>query len=316
MDGVAGLRGWRWIMILEGIPTCLLGIATWFVLADNPESAYYLSPQERQLVVTRLRRQVGHTGGADQFHKQDVIKGLKDWKIWIFCLAQFFGGMMLYGYSTFLPTIIEGLGEWSTTQVQALTIPCYALGAIVYLIVARLSDITQQRGLFAAGAGVVCLIGYGLLIATVGPTVHYGGCLVVAAGLYVFLGVPLSWVPMSKCFGTPSQFSRGLLTRFPDQPRYGKRTTATGLQLSVSNLAGIVVPFTYVSSDAPHYLRGHCTTLALVACGTTIFFSMSMYFRMRNRKRIDGQEDSKVVGMSESEIAELGDESPRYIFTC
>ena len=209
LDGVAGLRGWRWIMILEGIPTCLVGIATWFVLADGPESAYYLSPEERQLLLTRMRQQVGHTGSADQFHKKDVIKGLKDWKIWIFCLAQFFGGMMLYGYSTFLPTIIKGLGKWSAAQVQALTIPCYALGATVYLIVARLSDITQQRGIFAAGAGIVCLIGYGLLIATVGPTVHYAGCLVVGAGLYVFLGIPLSWVPMSKCFEPNSQSSGG-----------------------------------------------------------------------------------------------------------
>ena len=43
MDGVAGQRGWRWIIILEGLPTIVLGIATWFLLADDPESAYYLT---------------------------------------------------------------------------------------------------------------------------------------------------------------------------------------------------------------------------------------------------------------------------------
>lgn len=43
MDGVAGQRGWRWILILEGLPTIVLGIATWFLLADDPESAHYLS---------------------------------------------------------------------------------------------------------------------------------------------------------------------------------------------------------------------------------------------------------------------------------
>ena len=75
------------------------------------------------------------------------------------------------------------------------------------------------------------------------------------------------------------------------------------------------MPFTYVSSDAPNYFRGHGTTLALVACGTIVFLGMSMYFRMRNRKRSEGQEDSRVLGMSESEIAELGDDSPGYMFT-
>lgn len=43
MDGVAGQRGWRWILIIEGLPTFVLGISTWFLLADDPESAYYLT---------------------------------------------------------------------------------------------------------------------------------------------------------------------------------------------------------------------------------------------------------------------------------
>jgi len=43
MDGVAGQRGWRWILIIEGLPTFLLGISTWFLLADDPESVYYLT---------------------------------------------------------------------------------------------------------------------------------------------------------------------------------------------------------------------------------------------------------------------------------
>lgn len=99
MDGVAGLRGWRWIIILEGIPTFVLGIATWFWLADSPETAHYLTPDERALIELRMRRQVGHTKSGDMMHKEDVYKGLKDWKIWLFCLGQFGGDVILYGYS-------------------------------------------------------------------------------------------------------------------------------------------------------------------------------------------------------------------------
>lgn len=99
MDGVAGLRGWRWIIILEGIPTFILGIATWFWLADSPETAHYLTPDERALIELRMRRQVGHTKSGDMMHKEDVYKGLKDWKIWLFCLGQFGGDVILYGYS-------------------------------------------------------------------------------------------------------------------------------------------------------------------------------------------------------------------------
>ena len=36
MDGVAGYRGWRWIFIIEGIITCLLGLGGYFLLVDFP----------------------------------------------------------------------------------------------------------------------------------------------------------------------------------------------------------------------------------------------------------------------------------------
>lgn len=224
MDGVSGLRGWRWIIIIEGLPTVVLGVAVWWWLADNPESAHYLNAEERALIEARMRRQIGHTKSSDQMHKADVYEGLRDWKIWLFCLGQFGADVILYGYSTFLPTIIRGLGKWSTAQVQALTIPCYALGAISYLVVAWLSDRTQKRAVFAAGAGFICAVGYAILVSPVSGNVKYFGCFLAAMGVYITVGIPLAWLPSNN-------------------PRYGKRTVATGLQLTIGNSAGIPAPF-------------------------------------------------------------------------
>lgn len=224
MDGVAGLRGWRWIIIIEGIPTFILGIAVWFWLADDPDSAHYLTIAERELIDARMRRQVGHTKSSSQMHKEDVYAGLKDWKIWLFCIGQFGGDTILYGYSTFLPTIIRGLGDWNTAQVQALTIPCYAIGAITYIVVAWFSDRTQRRAVFTVALGLVCTVGYAILVSTAPSGVKYFGCCLAAMGLYVIVGLPLAWLPSNN-------------------PRYGKRTVATGLQLTIGNSAGIPAPF-------------------------------------------------------------------------
>jgi sugar phosphate permease len=174
-------------------------VAIYFWLADEPESAYYLSEQERHLMMVRRRRQIGHTTSGDILHKEDVIKGLKDWKIWMFAIAQFGVDTMLYGYSTFLPTIIKGLGKWSTAQTQGLTVPCYALGAITYLIVAKISDKLQQRTLTILPFCLVSIIGYVILMTDVSPGVHYFGCFMIAFGLYVAVGIPLAWLPSSKC---------------------------------------------------------------------------------------------------------------------
>ncbi len=237
MDGAAGLRGWRWIFIIEGLPTVILGIAIWFILADDPESAWYLTPEEKRIMTIRRQRETGLTRSAQELHRKDALKAPADWKVLVFCIGQFGVDTMLYGYSTFLPIIITGMGKWSSTQVQALTIPCYALGAISYLIVARISDAQQQRGLYTAIFGVISVVGYGLLISPTSSGVHYFGCLVVALGLYVVVGLPTAWLPNN-------------------QPRYGKRTVATALQISFGNCSGIMAAFVgYLN----FFHRPHCS---------------------------------------------------------
>ncbi|KAI9933874.1 hypothetical protein AWENTII_000211 [Aspergillus wentii] len=295
MDGICGLKGWRWIMIIEGIPTVIIGVATWFFLADDPATAYYLNEEEKALVVKRRRAELGQTASAQKFHWADVKDGASDWRIYAFCIAQFGIDTMLYGYSTFLPTIIEGMGSWSVAEVQALTIPCYAVGAIAYLIVAWLSDRYQQRALFVCIFCVISIVGYGLLIADVSSGVHYFGALLIALGLYVAVGLPLAWLPTNL-------------------PRYGKRTFATGLQLTFGNVSGVMSPFLYKTSEKPRYVRGNAVTLSLVGFAGVVYGLMWLYYRQANKRRASGLEDDKIAGKSEEEIQEMGDHNPRFQF--
>ena len=228
MDGIAGERGWRWIFIIEGLPSFIVGIASWWLLADNPETAYYLNTQEKELSHLRLSSQPGFTKSAAEFHWKDVREGLLDWKLWTFAFIQFGGDTMLYGYSTFLPTIIQGLSSsYSSAYIQVLTIPVYILGAVTYVVAARVSDWSQMRAIFPIAFGLISIIGYAVLIADVGSGAHYAGCFIVALGLYVCVGMPLAWNPANL-------------------PRYGKRTTATGMQLTIGNSSGIMAPFVSV----------------------------------------------------------------------
>lgn len=294
MDGVAGLHGWRWIFILEGIPTFVLGIASWFVLADGPETAWFLMQEERELLAFRRSRQ---TGVTEEFQWADVVKGLKDWKMWAFCLALFGVDTMLFGYSTFLPTIIKAIEpDYSTALIQVLTIPCYALGAITYLIVARLSDWYQKRAVFAISFGIVSIIGYAILISDSSSGVHYAGCFLVALGLYVAVGIPIAWLPSNS-------------------PRYGKRTTATALQLSTGNCAGIMSSFLYPAEEGPRFVRGHAVSLSMVGFAMVVYAVMWWYFSRENKKRRNGERDGKVEGVSEEQIAAMGDDNPRFIYS-
>jgi hypothetical protein len=205
--------------------------------------------------------------------------------------------MILYGFSTFLPSIIKGLGDWSVAEVQALTIPCYALGAISYIIVAWCSDRTQKRAIFTVIFGLICAIGYAILISPAPGGVRYFGCFLVAAGLYVIVGLPLAWLPSNN-------------------PRYGKRTVATGLQLTIGNSAGIASPFLYPTSDAPRFVTGHAVSMAMVAMSAVIYLVMWAWFRRQNSRKLAGKDDHKIQGMTEEEAEELGEHNPRFIYAC
>jgi MFS family permease len=94
MDGVGGLAGWRWIFILEGILTVLVAIAAYFTLFDFPETATFLTEEERAFAVYRLKYQgqseeVDEQGSIrvkvaqnDDFQWRFVKSAFLDWQIW------------------------------------------------------------------------------------------------------------------------------------------------------------------------------------------------------------------------------------------
>jgi hypothetical protein len=78
-----------------------------------------------------------------------------------------------------------------------------------YLFVARLSDHQQRRGLYATIFGIICVVGYGIMISGSSSGAHFFGCFVIAVGLYAIVGIPLSWLPSSKFVDVFSMASPG-----------------------------------------------------------------------------------------------------------
>ena len=76
-----------------------------------------------------------------------------------------------------------------------------------------------------------------------------------------------------------------------------------------------MAPFLYKTNDAPRYITGHAVSLAMVAMGVICYALMWYWFRAANKRRAAGKEDYKAEAKTEEEVAELGDESPRFIFT-
>lgn len=66
--GIGGLGGWRWIFILEGMATVVVGTALALCLPDSPETAGFLTVEERRIVTRRLQREYGRSGDGSEPH--------------------------------------------------------------------------------------------------------------------------------------------------------------------------------------------------------------------------------------------------------
>jgi MFS transporter, ACS family, tartrate transporter len=144
MDKVAGLKGWQWLFLIEGAPALLLGAATWFVLADNPWSATWLSPAEKAQVKHDIR-----------FDEQAQRKAAG--RSWLLVLrdstAYFLWSTGMYGLSFFLPKVLVFAGA-STLAAGWWSALTFGAGALALLWASRQPGHRALPLLFlAAGAG-------------------------------------------------------------------------------------------------------------------------------------------------------------------
>lgn len=78
MHNMAGYKGWRWIFILEGVLTCVVAIAWYFLLPDFPEDVKWLNEEERTFIKAKLAQDVGKAGREESVTFKDVINIIKD----------------------------------------------------------------------------------------------------------------------------------------------------------------------------------------------------------------------------------------------
>lgn len=99
MDGVGGYEGWRWIFILEGIPTVLIGVACYFLLIDTPAlSTRWLEPDEiRYLEISMFIKQGGMFRAENGFRWKDLKMVLSNWRIYMQAYFLFVQSALSYG---------------------------------------------------------------------------------------------------------------------------------------------------------------------------------------------------------------------------
>ncbi|KAM5372976.1 hypothetical protein ACJZ2D_007187 [Fusarium nematophilum] len=295
MDGIGGKPGWAWIFILEGLATVIVGLFCWWMVFDWPDTASFLTPEDRIRVQRRLiMDRQGKT--AEEFDKRHIYAALKDWKTYGYMVIYMGCLTPLYAFSLFLPTILRGMG-YVGTRAQLLSVPPYACAAVCTISVGFIADRTRWRGYCNIATVSVGIVGFVMLLASEKPKVQYAAVFLGAIGIYPTISNTLSWVVNN---------TEGSL----------KRAIVLGMVVGWGNLNGVVSSNIYLEAEKPRYWSGHGVVLAYQVCfllGGSIFMHFAL--RKMNRDRRQGKLDAQWDSLTDEDKWIRGDLRPDFIYT-
>lgn len=267
MEGIGGLRGWRWIFIMPGLVTILCVVLVYLFVSEFPEKAKWLKPEELALVQGRLRED-----RAEEFDDttslRDSLAPLKDWRIWAMSMLYFYPAAGFYAMAFFTPTILSAFGFYVALS-QILQTPPYILGAICSVATGYCADHMQRRAPFMLGHAVMTIVGF--LLMGWGP--NTGGKL---TGVFLSIAGVQSIIP-------------AVLTFMPNNVASVKaRKVGIALQIVMGAMGGLVGSLIFRVEDAPKYRPGMYAAFALMVLFMINVASITEYFRRQNKKADEG----------------------------
>jgi sugar phosphate permease len=154
MGGVGGLRNWEWLYLLEGLPSVLVGLLVLAYLDDGPDTAAWLTADQKALLARRLADE--EAAKAAEGHGADRIQdAFRTPAVWVLSLIYFGAVMGNYGVTFWLPQIIRETITADPWHIGLLSMIPWGAAAITAVAVGASSDRRQERRWhIAAGAGI------------------------------------------------------------------------------------------------------------------------------------------------------------------
>jgi ACS family tartrate transporter-like MFS transporter len=252
MDGIAGLAGWKWLFILEGLPVVILGFVVLKVMTERPEDADWLTEDERQYVRNRVAaekrpREIRHLGPA-----------LKDPRVLILGGVQFGFLVGSYGVGIFLPQILK-LGNFSNLEVGLLSSLSYVFASIGMITWAGHVD---RGGNKVTNLALACVVGAIGLVCAVFSTNFWVS--------FVWLTVSLVGINAARgiFFTIPMRFLTGM-------------ALAGGLAFinSIGTTGGFVGPYVFgwLTDETGSFTAGLAAMSVFLIVAAGLAFSLKLY---------------------------------------
>ncbi|QND74599.1 MFS transporter [Tardiphaga robiniae] len=201
LDGVMGLKGWQWLFIIEGIPSVILGVVTWFYLTDKPEKAEWLTPDQKMWLSDKLE---GERLAKESAHGMTLGQALSSPKVLMLSVVYFGFVGALYGMQFWLPQIVKAFG-FTNLQTGFVTAIPYLFGSIAMVLWAQHSDKTRERVWHVGLPLLLTAVALALSGISTNPTLTMVALTVAAIGVFctfaLFWTLPTAWLSGTAAAG-------------------------------------------------------------------------------------------------------------------
>ncbi len=157
LSDAGGLTGWQWLFLLEGIPSCVVGLVALWYLDDGPRTAGWLAENERQLLVTRLEEDEAAKARFGPVH-HTLSDAFRSGKVWILCMVYFGILMGNYFISFWMPQLIKDNFATDLWEIGLISMMPWGFGAIAMVAWGHHSDATGERRWHFAGAVAIAAV--------------------------------------------------------------------------------------------------------------------------------------------------------------
>ena len=185
MNGVGGLAGWQWLFLMEGMPAVVLSFLVFVILPDGPESARWLSAEEKAWIASKLEGE----REAQRFHHHSTLgEALRSPRVWTLAFIYLAVVTSFYGISLWLPQILKSLSAASDLVVGFIAAVPFIAASFGMMVIGGSSDHKRERRWHVAGSALVGAAGLTIAGFLKAPAAEIAALSVAAIGIWGTLG--------------------------------------------------------------------------------------------------------------------------------
>jgi MFS family permease len=295
MSHFGGLHKWRMIFAIEGIITCGLSLLAFITLTDRPATARWLTQEERDLAVARVKSErIGTTEVLDKFDVPKILRGIFSPVTISTAFIFLLNNITVQGLAFFAPTIVKTIYPHNSVVSQQLhTVPPYVVGAFFTVLLPFLSWRFDRRNIFFIVSAPLMMCGYIMFLASKNPRVRYGATFLIASGAFAFGALCNAQSAANVVSDTA-------------------RSSAIGTTVMFGNIGGLISTWSFLPFDGPNYHIGNGLNLATSSTTLLVSILLLLWMIANNKQRENRDVDAELADLDKKQIQDLDWRHPAF----